>query len=69
MIMYYFQAIEAGNHATFIAIMKGFVFLILALILLVPWFQIHGVWFSITFAESLTSLLTIGYYYQKKYNH
>ena len=69
MIMYYFQSIEAGNHATFIAIMKGFVFLILALILLVPWFQIHGVWFSITFAESLTSLLTIGYYYQKKYNH
>lgn len=60
MIMYYYQAIESGNLATLLAILKGFVFIIIALICLVPLFDINGVWLSVTFAEGLCCI--VAYY-------
>ncbi|NBK98788.1 MAG: MATE family efflux transporter [Erysipelotrichia bacterium] len=56
MIMYYYQAIELGNYATILAILKGFIFIVIALLSLVPLFQINGIWLSITMAEVLSLL-------------
>ncbi|MDD3049134.1 MAG: MATE family efflux transporter [Bacilli bacterium] len=59
MIMYYYQAIEAGHYATVLAILKGFVFIVLALVCLVPLFHINGVWISVTVAEASTLILAL----------
>lgn len=66
MIMYYYQAIESGNLATILAILKGFVFIIIALLCLVPLFNINGVWLSVTLAEGLCSI--VAYYLYKRKN-
>lgn len=66
MIMYYYQAIESGNLATLLAILKGFVFIIIALLCLVPLFNINGVWLSVTLAEGLCSI--VAYYLYKRKN-
>lgn len=65
MIMYYYQAIEQGNKATLLAILKGFIFILIALLILVPLFQIHGVWLAVTLAEGGTTLIAI-YFLKKK---
>lgn len=56
MLMYYFQSIERGHLATLFAVLKGFVFILLGLAILVPLFHINGVWLAVTFAEGLTFL-------------
>lgn len=65
MVMYYFQAIESGNDATVLAILKGFVFIILSLICLVPFFNMNGVWISVSVAEAMSVLVA---WYMMKHN-
>lgn len=59
MCMYYFQSIEEGNKATVLAILKGLIYILLALIILVPILRIYGVWLSVTFAEILCVLTAL----------
>lgn len=54
MLMYYFQSIERGKISTIFAVLKGFVFILIGLALLVPMLWIDGVWLSVTFAEVMT---------------
>lgn len=56
-IMYYFQSIERGNFATILAIAKGFVFIILGFIVLLPTLHLNGIWLTTPFAECLALLL------------
>lgn len=65
MIMYYFQALESGKIATFIAFLKGFVFIIIGLLILVPIFHVNGVWLIVPFAEGLCFMISI-YFLHKR---
>ena len=53
MILYYLQAIEYSRAATALAILKGFVFVLLALFVMVLLFGINGIWFTITLSEAM----------------
>lgn len=64
MTMYYFQSIEKAVYSTCIAIGKGFVFILLGLFLLIPLWNIDGIWLTVTFAESLTCLLSLPFLIQ-----
>lgn len=64
MIMYYFQSIERGHIATLLAICKGFIFVILGLVILMFLFGIQGIWLTIPFAEACAALL--GVYFLRK---
>ena len=56
MILYYLQAIECSRAATILALLKGFVFLIISLFIMVHLFGMNGIWFTITLAEGLAVL-------------
>lgn len=53
MILYYFQAIECSRAATMLAVLKGFVYVLISLFIMVRLFGIMGIWFTITLAEGL----------------
>lgn len=57
--MYYFQSIERARLATIQAILSGFLFVLLGLVLLVPMFGVDGVWMTVPFAEMLTLLVAL----------
>ena len=56
MILYYLQAIECSRAATILALLKGFVFVIISLFIMVHLFGMNGIWFTITLAEGLAVL-------------
>ena len=56
MIQYYLQAIECSRAATILALLKGFVFVIISLFIMVHLFGMNGIWFTITLAEGLAVL-------------
>lgn len=58
-IMYYFQSVEKGNISTLIAIGKGFIFVLLGLVLLLATIGLSGIWLTTPFAEGLALLLGI----------
>lgn len=58
-IMYYFQSIELGNLSTFIALGKGFLFILLGFLVLLPTLQLDGIWLTTPFAEGSALLLSI----------
>lgn len=58
-IMYYFQSIERGNLSTIIAIGKGFVFILLGFIILLPTLNLLGIWLTTPFAECLACILGV----------
>lgn len=62
MILYYFQAIECSRAATILAILKGVVFVLISLFILVKIFGVNGIWLTITVAEFLSLLCGIGLY-------
>ncbi len=64
MMMNYYQSIEQGKIATGIAFLKGIVFIIIALAILVPLFGLSGVWLCVLFAEGICSLL-IWYFHRR----
>lgn len=61
MIMYYFQAIESGKVSTVLAIAKGFLFVILGLLLMMTLFGLKGIWLAVTFAEVVTLMFALWY--------
>ena len=58
-IMYYFQSIERGNMATVVALCKGFVFVLLGLVVLMLLCKLDGIWLATPFSEGLALLLCI----------
>lgn len=63
-IMYYFQSIEAGRYSTILAILKGLVFVLAGIVVLVPFFHLDGIWSIVPMAEALT--MYFGYRFYKK---
>ena len=57
MIMYYFQSIEMGKLSTMLAVLKGFVFIVVSMAILIFLFGIDAIWLSVTAAE-LFALMT-----------
>lgn len=56
LILYYLQAIEQGKMATVLAILKGIIYVVIALFSLLYIFGIQGIWFTITVAEAMAVL-------------
>lgn len=56
MLLYYFQSIEEGRIAMLLAFLKGVVYVLICLFLLVSLFGIGAVWFTVTMAEGLAVL-------------
>ncbi|MFN3018347.1 MATE family efflux transporter [Vibrio coralliilyticus] len=54
-----FQAIAKPKQATFISLSRGFVFVAIGVVLLPKFFPIDGIWASIVFAESVTSVISV----------
>lgn len=57
--MYYFQSVENVKLTIFIAISRGFVFILLGLFIFPVLFGENGVWLTISFAEILTLLCVV----------
>lgn len=64
MLMYYFQSIEQGKISTMLAFLKGFVYVVISMMLFIFLFGIDMIWLSVTLAEIL-ALLTAGYWMKK----
>ena len=56
MVLYYFQAIECSRAATFLAVLKGFVYVVIALFIMVHLFGVDGIWFTVTLSEGMAVL-------------
>lgn len=69
MFMYYFQSLEYGRIATILAVCKGLIFVVIGLVVLVPWLHINGVWLSVTLAESLCFVIALWAYKRTQRNH
>lgn len=64
-MMNYFQSIEEGRLSTIIALVKGFVFVLVAMSLFVPWLGLRGVWLVVPAAEMGSSLVCYWMYTRK----
>lgn len=51
MIMYFFQSIERGKISTMLAVLKGFVYVVIGMTALIALFGIQAIWLSVTVAE------------------
>lgn len=58
-LIYFFQSVNNSRRSTVISLCSGIVFIILGFIILVPKFNILGVWMVFPFAEFLGFLLSI----------
>lgn len=65
-MMYYFQSMEEGRASTFIALIKGFVFILIGIVVLVPMFGLDGVWFIVPFAEGMSVIFCYWIYCKKR---
>ncbi|AMO58392.1 multidrug transporter MatE [Endozoicomonas montiporae] len=54
-----FQATAQPNQATLLSLGRGFVFVVLGIIVLPRFFPENGIWASILFAETLTALFSV----------
>lgn len=52
----YYQSLEKMRHATVLALLRGFIFLIPSFILLPKAIGAHGIWLALCFSELLTTL-------------
>lgn len=66
-MMNYFQSIEEGRLSTIIALVKGFVFVLAAMALFVPWLGLRGVWLVVPAAEMGSSFVCY-WMYKRKYS-
>lgn len=64
-LMYYFQSIEQGRYSTLLAMLKGIVFVLIGIVVLVPFFQLDGIWCIVPLAEVLT--MYVGFILYRKY--
>lgn len=61
-IVGYFQSVEKTKPATFFALLRGFVFLIPAFIIMPELFGTAGIWLSMPVSEILTTMIVYAYY-------
>lgn len=64
-ILYYLQSTEETRLSTFLTICRGFLFIIIGLLVLPEFFGINGVWLTVSFAEIITFIISIPYLYRK----
>lgn len=65
MIMYFFQSIERGKISTLLAVLKGFVYVVMGMTALIALFGIQAIWLSVTTAE-LCALATAVFIMKKE---
>ena len=58
----YYQSLEKMRHATVLALLRGFIFLIPSFILLPKSIGAHGIWLALCFSELLTTLTIVVIY-------
>ena len=58
----YYQSLEKMRHATVLALLRGFIFLIPSFILLPKAIGAHGIWLALCFSELLTTLTIVVIY-------
>lgn len=61
MIMNYLQATEQGKTASFMAVGRGFVFILLSILILVPFIEMDGIWLSVCSSEILCLIISVLY--------
>lgn len=57
--LYFLQSIEKTKSAIIISLSKGILFTVLGVSILTPLFGINGVWFTISFSETLTFIISL----------
>lgn len=62
----YFQSVERAMAATWVTVMRGFVFMALCFLLMPRVMGIPGIWLAVPFAEVLTTILVIAIYFHRK---
>lgn len=55
--IYYYQSIEYSKYSSLLSSLKGIVFIVLGLVVLVPMFKLNGVWLTVPIAEMLTVII------------
>ena len=63
--MYYLQSIEKGRLSTLFTIIRGFLLILVGLMILPSWLGIDGVWLCVTFAEGITLLISLPFIYKQ----
>lgn len=61
----FFTAFSNGKVSALLSLLRTFVFLVLALLILPLFLEVDGIWLSVPFAEALAALLSI--YYLKRF--
>lgn len=62
----YFQRVERAVDATWVTVMRGFVFMALCFLLLPGVLDVPGIWLAVPLAELLTTLLVFTIYFRRK---
>ncbi len=65
-LMSYFQSVEQIKMATFITLMRGFVFMIVCFVILPHIIGIPGAWLAIPFSEMLTLSICLPFFMKRK---
>lgn len=65
-LLYYYQSIECGKAAIILAVCKGFVLVIVGMVILLWQFGIQGIWWCVTFAEACALFMGYGFYKRMK---
>ena len=62
----YFQSVERAVDATWVTVMRGFVFMALCFLLLPGVLDVPGIWLAVPLAELLTTMLVFTIYFRRK---
>lgn len=63
--MYYLQSIEQGRLSMLFTVIRGFLLIIVGLLVLPKWLGIDGVWLCVTFAEGITFMISLPFIYKQ----
>ena len=63
--MYYLQSIEKGRLSMLFTVIRGFLLIIVGLLVLPKWLGIDGVWLCVTFAEGITFMISLPFIYKR----
>ncbi len=64
--IYYYQSIENSKYSSILSTLKGIVFIIIGIVVLVPILNLNGVWLTVPLAEFLTLIIGIIIYKRNK---
>lgn len=62
----YFQSVERAVAATWVTVMRGFVFMAVCFLLLPGMIGVPGIWLAVPLAELLTAFLVFAIYFRRK---